>query len=96
MRACATPPRRCPPTRLPIPRTRCSILREIKLLRHFKHENIVSLLDILTPPDVHDFEDVYFVCDLMETDLHRITYSRQQLTDEHIQYFVYQILRGLK
>lgn len=32
----------------------------------------------------------------METDLHRIIYSRQPLTIDHIQYFVYQILRGLK
>ena len=32
----------------------------------------------------------------METDLHRIIYSRQPLTDDHVQYFVYQILRGLK
>ena len=31
----------------------------------------------------------------METDLHRVIYSRQDLSDEHIQYFVYQILRGL-
>jgi mitogen-activated protein kinase 1/3 len=36
------------------------------------------------------------VQDLMETDLHRIIYSRQQLTIDHVQYFVYQILRGLK
>lgn len=34
--------------------------------------------------------------DLMETDLHRIIYSRQPLTIDHVQYFVYQILRGLK
>jgi serine/threonine protein kinase len=32
----------------------------------------------------------------METDLHRIIYSRQPLTIDHIQYFVYQLLRGLK
>lgn len=32
----------------------------------------------------------------METDLHRIIYSKQPLTLEHIQYFIYQILRGLK
>jgi serine/threonine protein kinase len=32
----------------------------------------------------------------METDLHRIIYSRQPLTIDHIQYFVYQMLRGLK
>ena len=32
----------------------------------------------------------------METDLHRIIYSKQKLTDEHVQYFLYQILRALK
>jgi serine/threonine protein kinase len=36
------------------------------------------------------------VLDFMETDLHKIIYSKNKLTDEHIQYFVYQILRGLK
>ena len=32
----------------------------------------------------------------METDLHRIIYSKQPLTIDHIQYFLYQLLRGLK
>jgi len=36
------------------------------------------------------------ILDFMETDLHKIIYSKNQLTDEHIQYFIYQILRGLK
>lgn len=72
------------------------ILREIKLLRHFDHENIIQIKDILPPPTLETFEDVYIISDLMETDLHRIIYSRQQLTDDHIQYFVYQILRALK
>lgn len=31
----------------------------------------------------------------METDLHRVIYSRQDLSEDHIQYFVYQILKGL-
>lgn len=39
-----------------------------------------------------DFEDIYLVSDLMDTDLHRVIYSRQPLTHEHHQYFVYQIL----
>jgi len=34
--------------------------------------------------------------DFMETDLHKIIYSKNVLTDEHIQYFIYQTLRGLK
>mmetsp|Transcript_18451 Transcript_18451/g.27342 ORF Transcript_18451/g.27342 Transcript_18451/m.27342 type:complete len:472 (-) Transcript_18451:170-1585(-) len=74
------------------------ILREIKLLRHFKHENIVSITDMLPPNEkfVEDFNDVYIIADLMETDLHRIIYSKQALSIDHIQYFIYQVLRGLK
>merc|ERR1712183_362847 len=70
------------------------ILREVKLLRCFKHDNIISILDMY-PPDTPDFDDIYIVTDLMETDLHRVIYSKQVLNDEHHQYFSYQILRGL-
>ena len=41
-------------------------------------------------------QDVYIISELMETDLHRVIYSRQRLTDEHTQYFLYQILCALK
>ena len=71
------------------------IVREIKLLRFFKHDNIISLIDIQKPPQRTGFEDIYIITDLMETDLHRVIYSRQELTDDHIQYFIYQILRGV-
>ncbi|RAW28215.1 Extracellular signal-regulated kinase 1 [Phytophthora cactorum] len=72
------------------------ILREIKLLQHFDHENVITIVDLLPPPSLAQFEDVYIIADLMETDLHRIIYSRQPLTDDHVQYFLYQILRALK
>ena len=39
---------------------------------------------------------MYIVTDLMETDLRQIVKSEQPLTDQHIQYFIYQILRALK
>lgn len=45
---------------------------------------------------MHNAKDVYLVCELMETDLHRVIYSRQRLTDEHAQYFLYHILCALK
>ena len=32
----------------------------------------------------------------MEADLHRVIRSNQQLTDDHFQFFVWQILRALK
>jgi mitogen-activated protein kinase 1/3 len=53
------------------------ILREIKLLKYFDHENIVSLLDVPKPEARTGFNDIYIVTDLMETDLHRVIYSRQ-------------------
>jgi len=72
------------------------ILREVKLLRHFRHENIIALRDLVGPTEDEPFEDIYMILDFMETDLHKIIYSKNELTDEHIQYFVYQILKGLK
>ena len=71
-------------------------LREIKLLRRLQHENIVLLKDVMMPPSLEDFNDVYLVYELMDTDLHQIVRSSQGLSDEHCQYFIYQILRGLK
>jgi serine/threonine protein kinase len=71
-------------------------LREIKLLRRLQHENIVLLRDIMKPPSMDDFNDVYLVYELMDTDLHQIIRSNQPLSDDHCQYFVYQLLRGLK
>ncbi|XP_078599530.1 uncharacterized protein LOC144874819 [Branchiostoma floridae x Branchiostoma japonicum] len=72
--------------------------RELKILRHFKHDNVIGIHEVLRPADAktNDVKDVYVVFDLMESDLHHIIHSDQDLTDEHIRYFLYQILRGLK
>jgi serine/threonine protein kinase len=72
------------------------VLREIRLMRHLQHENIISIYDLGPPPSLAQFEDVYIFSGLMETDLHRIIYSRQDLTDAHMQYFLYQMLVALK
>ncbi|XP_067683969.1 uncharacterized protein [Haliotis asinina] len=69
--------------------------REIKILKHFNHDNIINIREILKPKQEH-FQEIYVVFDLMESDLHRIIYTQQELTEEHIRYFLYQILRGLK
>ncbi|KAK9207327.1 hypothetical protein WN943_017612 [Citrus x changshan-huyou] len=71
-------------------------LREIKLLRHMDHENIIAIKDIIRPPQRETFNDVYIVYELMDTDLHQIIRSHQDLTDDHCRYFLYQLLRGLK
>lgn len=72
-------------------------LREMKLLRHFNHENVISIKDVYVPAaDGPNFRDVYTVSELMDTDLHHIITSTQRLTEDHRQYIIYQILRALK
>jgi len=66
------------------------------LLRFFNgHENIVGILD-MEIIDSENFNEIYLVQELMEADLHQIIRSGQALTDAHYQYFLYQLLRGLK
>jgi len=71
------------------------IVREIHLLRAFKHPNVIKVCDLFTSQSYDDFDEVYMVTDLMETDMHRVIYSKQPLTLEHIQYFLYQAICGL-
>ncbi|CAN1249431.1 Mitogen-activated protein kinase 3 [Linum perenne] len=71
-------------------------LREIKLLRHLDHENVIGIRDVVPPPLRREFTDVYIATELMDTDLHQIIRSNQGLSEEHCQYFLYQLLRGLK
>lgn len=70
--------------------------REIRMLCHFDHENILNLIDMFTPnPNLDTFSDVYLVTGLMDSDLHEIL-KYQTLKDDQIQFLLYQILRGLK
>lgn len=72
------------------------LLREIKLQSFFQHENVLSILDIMQPPTKGEYNDVYIVSKLMDTDLSRIINSGEKLNDEHFQWFLYQALVGLK
>lgn len=130
-------------------------LREIRLLRRLRHENIIQLKELMAPSRSSDYRDVYLVCvpsalfysplssplsslpvlsllcslsippasnlsglsqrllnpsfspspltrvhvrprvldsyELMDTDLHSIIRSTQPLSDDHVQYFIYQV-----
>ncbi|XP_033833444.1 serine/threonine-protein kinase NLK [Periophthalmus magnuspinnatus] len=72
------------------------VFRELKMLCFFKHENVLSALDILQPPHIDYFEEIYVVTELMQSDLHKIIVSPQPLSSDHAKVFLYQILRGLK
>ncbi|RWR86355.1 mitogen-activated protein kinase 8-like protein [Cinnamomum micranthum f. kanehirae] len=72
------------------------ILREIKLLRLLRHPDIVAIKHIMLPPSKRDFKDIYVVFELMDSDLHQVIKANNDLTKEHHQFFLYQMLRALK
>lgn len=72
------------------------ILREVKLLRLLRHPDIVEIKRIMLPPSKRDFRDIYVVFELMESDLHQVIKANDDLTREHHQFFLYQMLRALK
>ncbi|KAK6462794.1 serine/threonine protein kinase [Scheffersomyces coipomensis] len=71
-------------------------LREIKLLAQLSgHENIINLFDVQKPYDFKNFNEVYLIQGYMPTDLNKVIQSHT-FTEAHVQYFTYQLLRGLK
>mmetsp|Transcript_15496 Transcript_15496/g.42253 ORF Transcript_15496/g.42253 Transcript_15496/m.42253 type:complete len:491 (+) Transcript_15496:351-1823(+) len=72
------------------------ILREVKLLRVLKHPDIVEVKHIVLPPNPREFKDIFVIFELMETDLHQVIKANDDLTHEHHQFFLYQLLRGIK
>ncbi|RNA05792.1 mitogen-activated kinase 11 [Brachionus plicatilis] len=71
-------------------------LREIKLLKHVRHDNIIQLFDIFTPANNNEtMEEIYLVTNLMTSDLHNVL-KTTRLSEDQIKFFTYQILRGLK
>lgn len=71
-------------------------LRELRILRYMEHENIINVSAIYLPHSLKDLEDIYVISELMETDLTSILKSTQPLSDDHVQFFLYQVLRGMK
>jgi len=65
------------------------VLREIKILKFFEHENIVKLIDIQRPPHPTNYDDVYIVTERMSVDLGKLIHSPHPLTTSHFNYFMY-------
>ncbi|NXX37514.1 MK11 kinase, partial [Nicator chloris] len=71
--------------------------RELRLLKHMKHENVKEFMfchSVLVFSSRLYFHR-YLVTNLMGADLNNIV-KCQKLTDDHIQFLIYQLLRGLK
>uniref|UniRef100_A0A8C2Q2G1 mitogen-activated protein kinase n=1 Tax=Cyprinus carpio TaxID=7962 RepID=A0A8C2Q2G1_CYPCA len=70
--------------------------RELRLLKHMKHDNVIGLLDVFTADlSLDRFHDFYLVMPFMGTDLGKLM-KMEKLSEDRVQYLVYQMLRGLK
>ena len=58
------------------------ILREIYILRHMAHRNVIQLLNVLLPTraDKNTFNELYLVFEFVDTDLYKLIMSPQYLT----------------
>nr|XP_026269316.1 mitogen-activated protein kinase 12 isoform X4 [Urocitellus parryii] len=70
--------------------------RELRLLKHMRHENVIGLLDVFTPDEtLDDFTDFYLVMPFMGTDLGKLM-KHETLSEDRVQFLVYQMLKGLR
>ncbi|KAI1900221.1 hypothetical protein AGOR_G00047770 [Albula goreensis] len=76
-------------------------LREVKITRRLRHENVVRVYEVLgphgrpLPPDPTQLAAIYIVQECMETDLARLL-EQGPLPTGHATLLFYQLLRGLK
>ena len=75
------------------------IAREILIMKYCQHENIIPLFDVIIhlnkDQNNNRTVDVYIVMEKMDSDLQKIIASKQELSDEHYQFILYQILRAI-
>lgn len=72
------------------------ILRELRILRLLKLENIIDIKTIILPKSREYFNEIYVVFSLMDFDMGTILRSPLLLDEEYCQFYLYQILRALK
>lgn len=60
------------------------ILREVDLLRKLKHPYVIEIFDMLEPEDKANFDSVYIVLRLSESDLKKVIKSAIHLQIKHI------------
>ena len=45
------------------------ILREVKIMRLLHHPHIIKIVDMLMPPDITDFNELYIIFEFVDTDM---------------------------
>lgn len=71
------------------------VVREIKLLSHFNHPNIIGIRNLFVTKQ-QGKESVWMVMDIMDMDLQALLRSGQNISEQHVQFFMAQILSALE
>ncbi len=75
------------------------VLREVMIMKYVQHENIIPLYDVIfhinKNPQLKKIGDIYLIMEKMDSDLQKIIFSKQELSDDHYQFILYQILRAI-
>eukprot|EP00744_Colponema_vietnamica_P001594 GILI01002630.1.p1 GENE.GILI01002630.1~~GILI01002630.1.p1 ORF type:complete len:469 (+),score=71.99 GILI01002630.1:428-1834(+) len=86
-------------------------IRVLSHFTRFPHPHVLSLRDIFIEPQpkpsgggaggngtpsLKDFDCLYVVTDLLETDLHRAVKLNPEMKEEHFKYIIYQVLTGVR
>ena len=70
-------------------------LRELIVLKHLSHDNILPIRDLIVP-ELRNGRDIYVVYEMMDSDLASVLKSKQQISLSQIRLIFYQLMRGLK
>ncbi|CAD8161180.1 unnamed protein product [Paramecium pentaurelia] len=74
------------------------MLREIRILRAMAHPNIVAIKAAIydnVSQESDYFGTVYLVQEYFQADLHRVLKNPKDLTDDHVQFIMYQLTKGV-
>eukprot|EP00930_Biecheleria_cincta_P061717 TRINITY_DN47282_c0_g1_i1.p1 TRINITY_DN47282_c0_g1~~TRINITY_DN47282_c0_g1_i1.p1 ORF type:complete len:419 (-),score=82.31 TRINITY_DN47282_c0_g1_i1:69-1325(-) len=72
------------------------ILRETAIMNRLSHPHIVQILDIVEPPHLKSFDELYIVMELCDSDMKKLIRTDVHLTPLHINTLLYNLLVGLK
>lgn len=72
------------------------ILREIAILSKLNHDYVVRIYDIPLPQDWNNFQELYIVMEICDSDLKKLCRTDVTLTPLHINTLLYNLLVGLK
>ncbi|CAE8657999.1 unnamed protein product, partial [Polarella glacialis] len=72
------------------------ILRETAIMTRLSHPHIVQIYDIVEPPHIRTFDELYIVMELCDSDMKKLIKTDVMLTPLHINTLLYNLLVGLK